>query len=73
MLAFISTFTLLSLFVNAAVTPTSPESATLVRIGQQLTATWAADTTGSWTDMTVQLMTGDNYQVSERAWTLLCF
>jgi hypothetical protein len=64
MLAFLSSVTLLSLLVNAAVTPTSPESATTVRIGQPLTAQWAADTTGMWTDMTVQLMTGDNLQVS---------
>lgn len=55
---------LFSLVVNAAVTPTSPESATTVRIGQPLTALWSADTTGTWTDMTVQLMTGDNLNVS---------
>ena len=50
--------------INAAVTPTSPESATSVKIGQPLTATWSADMTGTWTDMTVQLMTGDNLAVS---------
>lgn len=49
---------------RAAVTPTSPESATVVRVGGQMNALWAADTTGTWTDMTVQLMTGDNLQVS---------
>lgn len=63
MLAFLS-LALLSLLANAAVTPTSPESATVVRIGQPLSAMWAADTTGQWTDMTVQLMTGDNLNVS---------
>ncbi|KAI9638419.1 uncharacterized protein MKK02DRAFT_42810 [Dioszegia hungarica] len=48
---------------RAAVTPTSPESATVVRVGGQMNALWAADTTGTWTDMTVQLMTGDNLQM----------
>lgn len=48
----------------AAVSPTSPSAGTVVRIGQDLTALWTADSTGQWTDMTVQLMTGDNFQVS---------
>jgi len=52
-----------ALVVRAIVTPTSPDSATVVRVGEQITALWTADTTGTWTDVEIQLMTGDNLNV----------
>lgn len=47
----------------AAVSPTSPSGDTVVQVGQPLNALWNADSTGQWTDVVVQLMTGDNFQV----------
>jgi hypothetical protein len=54
--------------VSAIVTPNTPDGSTVVNEGQTLDVAWAADDTGSWTNVTIQLMTGDNFQVStERA------
>ncbi|KAL7422073.1 hypothetical protein Q5752_002716 [Cryptotrichosporon argae] len=50
----------LALVARADVTPTSPDSTTVVNVGGDIVAMWDADTTGSWTDMEIQLMTGDN-------------
>jgi hypothetical protein len=47
----------------ADVVPTSPSGNTVVQVGQDIQAMWSADTTGQWTDVEIQLMTGDNYQV----------
>lgn len=47
----------------AAVSPTSPSGETVVQVGQPLNALWTADGTGQWTDVVVQLMTGDNFQM----------
>ena len=46
------------------VTPTSPDSTTVVKVGDQITAMWDVDPTGTWTDMEIQLMTGPNSPVS---------
>ena len=59
------TFGLFSLLLlaapaRAAITPTSPDSATVVKVGDTLNALWTEDTTGSWTDVEIQLMTGAN-------------
>ena len=48
----------------AAVSPTAPSGDTVVRVGQPLNALWTVDGTGESTDVVVQLMTGDNLQVS---------
>ena len=55
----------LSSIAWAAVSPTSPSGDTVVRVGQPLNALWTVDGTGEWTDVVVQLMTGDNLQVSQ--------
>ncbi|KAK4683685.1 hypothetical protein P7C73_g6547, partial [Tremellales sp. Uapishka_1] len=47
----------------AAITPTSPDASTVVKVGDSIDALWTADTTGTWTDVEIQLMTGDNYQM----------
>lgn len=51
-------------FVSAIVTPNTPDGSTVVNEGSTLDVAWAADDTGSWTNVTIQLMTGDNFQVS---------
>ncbi|GFZ46431.1 hypothetical protein JCM24511_04678 [Saitozyma sp. JCM 24511] len=45
---------------SAIVTPTSPDASTVVKQGDQITALWTADPTGTWKDVEIQLMTGDN-------------
>ncbi|ORX39609.1 hypothetical protein BD324DRAFT_222669 [Kockovaella imperatae] len=44
----------------AAINPTSPDSSTVVKVGDDITALWTADTTGQWTNLEIQLMTGPN-------------
>jgi len=48
----------------AVITPTSPDGATVVKVGQPIAALWTADTTGDWTNTTIQLMTGANLNAS---------
>ena len=48
----------------AQVTPTSPDSNTVVKVGEDIHALWTADASGQWNDLEIQLMTGDNFQVS---------
>ncbi|RSH95648.1 hypothetical protein EHS25_000740 [Saitozyma podzolica] len=45
---------------SAIVTPTSPDATTVVKQGDQITALWTADPTGTWKNVGIQLMTGDN-------------
>lgn len=45
---------------SAQVVPTSPDSSTVVQVGQNINALWTVDTTGTWNDVEIQLMTGDN-------------
>jgi hypothetical protein len=52
--------------VSAIVTPTTPDGSTVINEGASIDAVWTADTTGEWTNMTIQLMTGDNLSVSLR-------
>lgn len=37
-----------------------PSGTTVVAVGSNLTASWALDTTGTWTQTTIQFMTGPN-------------
>lgn len=46
-----------------AITPTSPDSNTVVTVGSDIKALWAADSTGEWNNVEIQLMTGDNLQM----------
>jgi hypothetical protein len=48
----------------AQIIPTSPSGNTVVNVGSDIQALWNADTSGQWTDVEIQLMTGDNFQVS---------
>lgn len=52
--------------VHAAVTPTSPDGSTVVKVGSPINALWSKDTTAGtkWNNMQIQLMTGDNLNVS---------
>ena len=66
MLSVVPVLALLSLITPAfaAVEPTEPDSQTVVNVGNQFTAEWNEDLTGSWTETQVDLMTGDNLGVS---------
>ncbi|ADV20667.1 Hypothetical protein CGB_B9630C [Cryptococcus gattii WM276] len=45
---------------QATITPTSPDGSTTVKVGDTIEALWTADSTDGWTDVEIQLMTGDN-------------
>jgi hypothetical protein len=60
---------LLAAFVCADVVPTSPDGSTVVRVGSKAEALWTKDSNGNWTDVTVKLMTGDNFNMVEVAST----
>ncbi|CAE6452158.1 unnamed protein product [Rhizoctonia solani] len=49
--------------VVAAPNPTEPSGSSVFNVGQQCTIKWDADSTGSWKNMNVQLMTGDNWNM----------
>ncbi|CAE6394293.1 unnamed protein product [Rhizoctonia solani] len=49
--------------VVAAPNPTEPSGSSVFNAGQQCTIKWDADATGSWKDMNIQLMTGDNWNM----------
>jgi len=68
----LSSFLVAALFAAAspslaAVNPTSPDSSTVVKVGDDITALWTVDTTGTWNNMEIQLMTGGNLQMVELA------
>jgi len=46
--------------VHAAVTPTAPSPGQTFNEGSTCTMQWDVDTTGTWTDMRIDLMTGSN-------------
>lgn len=46
--------------VHAAVTPITPGSGAVYNEGATCTVAWEADTTGAWTMMNIDLMTGSN-------------
>ncbi len=48
----------------AAITALNPYWGTVVNAGQQFTADWDIDLTGTWTSMTITLMTGDNLNMA---------
>lgn len=48
---------------QATITPTSPDGSTTVKVGDTIEALWTADSTDGWTDVEIQLMTGDNLAV----------
>ncbi|CDZ97977.1 hypothetical protein [Phaffia rhodozyma] len=45
-----------SQLASAIAVPTYPDSTAVVKIGDELTTLWTADTTGEWTDMTIQMV-----------------
>lgn len=45
------------------VSPTSPDSSTVVNVGDDIKALWTADSTGQWKDVEIQLMTGGNFDM----------
>lgn len=57
----------ISTLVSADVVPTSPDGSTVVRVGAKAEALWTKDSNGNWTDVTVKLMTGDNFNMVEVA------
>ncbi len=64
MYTFTALLTLLPLFVSAVFTPTTPDSTTVVKVGQNLNIAWTADTQGLWSNLEIQLMAGSNFAVS---------
>ncbi|KAI0641990.1 hypothetical protein C8Q79DRAFT_986700 [Trametes meyenii] len=49
--------------VRADPTPTAPGPGDVFKQGGQCTFTWDVDTTGTWKEMNVELMTGDNWNM----------
>ncbi|KAG8746076.1 hypothetical protein FRC10_006179 [Ceratobasidium sp. 414] len=49
--------------VGASPNPTEPSSASVFNIGQACSIKWDPDTTGTWKQMNIQLMTGDNWNM----------
>lgn len=48
---------------NAAPNPTEPSSTSVFNVGQTCSVKWDPDSTGSWKNMSIQLMTGDNWNM----------
>ncbi|WWD15648.1 hypothetical protein CI109_100070 [Kwoniella shandongensis] len=48
---------------SATITPTSPDGATVVKVGQEINALWTTDSTDGWNNVEIQLMTGDNFNM----------
>lgn len=59
----LAALTLPALLVMADPNPTVPGPGDSYKEGGNCTIKWDADTTGTWTDMKIQLMTGDNYNM----------
>ncbi|KDQ61813.1 hypothetical protein JAAARDRAFT_55139 [Jaapia argillacea MUCL 33604] len=53
----------LLLAVRADPTPTAPGPGDSFNEGQQCSITWTPDTTGTWKTMSIELMTGDNFNM----------
>ncbi|KAG8722702.1 hypothetical protein FRC08_012581 [Ceratobasidium sp. 394] len=49
--------------VSASPNPTEPSSTSVFNIGKSCTIKWDPDTTGTWKQMNIQLMTGDNWNM----------
>ncbi|KAJ9096433.1 hypothetical protein QFC21_005255 [Naganishia friedmannii] len=66
--SFFTALPLLAAFttlVRADVIPSSPDGSTVVKVGATAQAMWTKDANGTWTDVTVKLMTGDNFHMVE--------
>ncbi|KAF9224124.1 hypothetical protein BS17DRAFT_780507 [Gyrodon lividus] len=66
MFAVAPLFTVLTaaaLYVRADPNPTNPGPGDVFIQGQTCTITWDADTTGLWKNMSIELMTGDNFNM----------
>ncbi|WVO17048.1 hypothetical protein L204_104735 [Cryptococcus depauperatus] len=48
------------LFARAIITPTSPDSSTVVKVGDTIKALWTVDSVDHWNNVQIQLMTGSN-------------
>ena len=53
-----------SALVRADPVPTAPGPGDVFKVGGQCSFTWTADTTGTWKEMTVELMSGSNFQMN---------
>ncbi|CAE6445911.1 hypothetical protein ACGC1H_003924 [Rhizoctonia solani] len=49
--------------VVGAPNPTEPSGSSVFNVGKECTIKWDADSTGSWKKMSIQLMTGDNWNM----------
>ncbi|KAG8771191.1 hypothetical protein FRC12_003802 [Ceratobasidium sp. 428] len=49
--------------VSAAPNPTEPSSTSVFNVGKDCTIKWDVDSTGTWKQMNIQLMTGDNWNM----------
>lgn len=49
--------------VRADPNPLEPSDTSVYRVGQKCHITWGLDTTGDWKKMSIELMTGDNYNM----------
>lgn len=58
--AVLATLLLGAAFVRADPAPNTPAPGAVYDEGAQCTVAWGADTTGVWTVMNIELMTGDN-------------
>ncbi|KAI0766168.1 hypothetical protein BD413DRAFT_156866 [Trametes elegans] len=50
--------------VHADPTPNAPGPGDKFKVGDQCTFSWEVDTSGTWTEMNVELMTGDNWNMA---------
>ena len=66
MLAYASLALLIagSALVRADPVPTAPGPGDVFKVGGQCSFTWTADTTGTWKEMKVELMSGSNFQMN---------
>ena len=53
----------LALTALADVTPTSPSPGQVFQQGSSCTIGWNPDQTGTWKELVIQLMTGDNFNM----------
>ena len=65
MIAYASVVALLAsaTFVHAQIDPSAPGPGDVFKQGEQCTFTWNPDTTGTWKETNVELMTGNNLQM----------
>ncbi|KAG7094460.1 hypothetical protein E1B28_008056 [Marasmius oreades] len=49
--------------ISAVVIPTAPGPGAVFNQGSKCSTSWVGDTEGKWNDMTIELMTGDNFRM----------